>query len=84
MAEPLRLLAHALWIGGLAMLLASWGDRSWQGFYRDTVRARVVLLPARAGYVLFCVGMAGVSTALWARLLWLALAVGALALRDGR
>lgn len=67
--------AHALWIFGLAVLLASWSF----GYYEAQQTGEPVLsfllkpnydLAITAGLVLFFAGLAGADGRIWAKIIW--------------
>jgi len=73
--------ANALWILGLALILAALSWARWIAV-RENVRFRVALRypgVARAldgGLMLFCAGLAATARIGWERVLWGVLAVG--------
>jgi hypothetical protein len=86
-------LFSALWIVGLALLLAAFSFADYAAHERHT-RTRAVLaepgyqLAVNAGLVLFCLGLSGRVRAGWETALWIVLASaftyqGALAWRAG-
>ncbi len=77
-------LRGALWISGLSVALAAWAYTWWwAGFHQ--VRLRRALgrplfqIPFFAGLALFCIGLAWGADRPWARIVWVALALGCLA-----
>ncbi len=66
---------HAVWILGLAIVLAVWSYADWQAHSRQ-IRRRVLLVtplvlsPLCAGWALFCIGMALVSGSTWQSVAW--------------
>ncbi|MEA3309603.1 MAG: hypothetical protein U9Q70_08860 [Chloroflexota bacterium] len=67
--------ANALWISGLALLLAVWSMAYYES-QRSGRRVRVVWTSAgyrwagTVGLVLFCGGLTATDERLWAQLLW--------------
>lgn len=80
MIDIWTVLANALWILGLATLLAVWSMASYAA--SQAHRSIWVLLeePGYArgvtgGWVLFCAGLAATESRLWARVLWVGLGI---------
>lgn len=77
--------AHALWICGLAVLLAAWSF----GYYEAQQTGKPVLnflsqpnydLAITIGLVLFFAGLAGADGRLWAKIIWGILGLAAIGL----
>lgn len=81
MIDVFSLAANALWILGLAVLLAVLSWARWEA-QRERVRLRHALarppiqLGLDLGLLLFCVGLAATGRTWWERVLWSLLAVG--------
>lgn len=69
MIDWLFVARHALWICGAAIAVAAWSFGRVEGF---GPACRVAL---RIGALLFCVGFAFATAALWQALIWSALAL---------
>ena len=73
--------ANALWVLGLALLLAVWSYARYEA-HREETRTREILsrlnysLAINAGLLLFVAGMAATESRWWARGLWILVGVG--------
>lgn len=72
-----------LWIAGLSVALAAWAYTWWwAGFHRVRLWGALGLplfrIPFFAGLALFCAGTAWGADRLWARILWVVLALACL------
>jgi hypothetical protein len=79
-----QIAAHALWIFGLAVLLAAWSF----GYYEAQQAGQPVLtfltkpnydVAVTLGLVLFFAGLMGADGRIWAKVIWGFLAVGVIA-----
>lgn len=85
---------NALWILGLSIALAGWSYTVWwarmsQHGLRRALDRTAFQVPFNIGLLLFSVSLAWGATALWERLVWIALAIAfawqvVLAVRAGR
>ena len=84
MLDFLGIMANLFWVFGLATLLAAWSysyyeaqtdDRS----VRDLLSSPRYRFAITAGLLLFFTGLAATDSRWWARLIWIVLAVAALA-----
>lgn len=76
MSNWLAVLAYALWLLGLAVLLASLGYNLWLAYQEETgwrqqLRRPQFLRPLWLGLALIGFGLLGASGQTWERLLWL-------------
>lgn len=75
MIDIISLVANALWLLGLAVLLAvlswaRWKAQSGQVRFRQVLARPLVQLGLDLGLLLFCVGLAATAHAWWERILW--------------
>ncbi len=75
---------NALWVLGLAVLLAVWSYAAYEASRRKCKVHRIVdelgyALALRAGMVLFLAGMATTEDRGWARGLWIVIGLGVIA-----
>lgn len=73
MIDWFGLVFNALWVVGLALLLAAAGWRGAGGKARDGLEQPDIKLMVNIGFLLFCLGLA-LTTTCWLALLWLGLA----------
>ncbi len=78
MIDWLNLGANALWIIGLALGLAVFSYASWQASVnkeklREAINQPGVQVGLHAAGILFCLGLAASSGALWEKAAWLVL-----------
>jgi Zn-dependent membrane protease YugP len=75
MIEGSRLVFHALWIIGLALLLAAFSHAQWAaGLHRRSLRKTLwrprCRLAMAFGLILFALGLMLTATAWWLRVAW--------------
>lgn len=75
MIDIFSLAANALWILGLAVLLAvlswaRWEARSEQVRFRQVLARPPIQVGLDLGLLLFCVGLSATARAWWERVLW--------------
>ncbi len=76
--------ANALWILGLSLLLATFSMAHYTAHSNDTTFGQVLKstgyeLSITISLVLFCAGIAATDDRWWARIIWIALGIAALA-----
>ena len=84
MIDWYNLFMNACWILGCAVALASLSYASWDASasgktFKDRLRQSKIQIALNIGGLLFTVGLAGTSQAIWQRVLWIILGLGFLA-----